>query len=81
MDHQGLGILGGLAHPQDQGSHEDHQGQASQGPLGDQWGQSSQEGLLSQLLPWLLSPPACLQGLQGPVDPSFLEAQMDQVHQ
>lgn len=77
VDHQGLGIPEGLAHPetesvgvilclhqhpsltsgltghlpQDQGSHGDHQGQASQGPLGGQWGQSSQEGLLSQLLP------------------------------
>lgn len=43
------GLLGHL--PQDQGSHEDHRDQASQGPLGGQWGQSSQEGLLSQLLP------------------------------
>lgn len=89
VDHRGLGILGGLAHPetesvgvilclhqhlslipgltghlpQDQGSHEDHQGQASQGPLEGQWGQSSQEGLLSQLLP--AEEDACVQRLKG----------------
>lgn len=90
VDHQGLGILEGLAHPetesigiilclhqhlslipgltghlpQDQGCHEVHQGQASQGPLGGQWGQSSQEGLLSQLLP--AEEDARVQRLKGP---------------
>lgn len=90
VDHRGLGILGGLAHPekesvvvilclhqhpsftpgltghlpQDQGSHGDHQGQASQAPLGGQWGQSSQEGLLSQLLP--AEGDADVQRLKGP---------------
>lgn len=37
--------------PQGQESLEGHQVQASQGPPGDRWGQSSQEGLPSQLLP------------------------------